>query len=97
MIIITTSLTQSHRVYRSVFVNSEHMLSGTGVGHLVMSFFYEDDDDDTNLSSSESSLSSLVGVVFKPPFLARGHPDRLRTRKAKHMDHEDGNLSRDRL
>lgn len=59
-------------------------------------FFYEDDDD-TNLSSSESSLSSLVGVVFKPPFLARGHPDRLRTRKAKHMDHEDGNLSLDRL
>lgn len=27
--------------------------------------------------SSCSSLSSLFGVSFKPPFLARGHPDKL--------------------
>lgn len=29
--------------------------------------------------SSCSSLSSLFGVSFKPPFLARGHPDKLQT------------------
>lgn len=28
--------------------------------------------------SSCSSLSSLFGVSFKPPFLARGHPDKLK-------------------
>lgn len=27
--------------------------------------------------SSCSSLSSLFGVSFRPPFLARGHPDKL--------------------
>lgn len=27
--------------------------------------------------SSCSSFSSLFGVSFKPPFLARGHPDKL--------------------
>lgn len=32
----------------------------------------------TNFKSSESSLSSLMGVVFIPPFLARGHPDKLK-------------------
>lgn len=31
----------------------------------------------TDLKSSESSLSSLVGVVLTAPFLARGHPDKL--------------------
>lgn len=36
----------------------------------------------SHLSSSESSLSSLVGVALTPLFLARGQPDRLR---------EDGN------
>lgn len=29
--------------------------------------------------SSCSSLSSLFGVSFKPPFLARGQPDKLKT------------------
>lgn len=33
-----------------------------------------------HLNSSESSLSSLVGVHLTPPFLARGHPDRLAER-----------------
>lgn len=33
----------------------------------------------TNFMSSESSLSSLVGVVFIPLFLARGQPDKLKT------------------
>lgn len=37
----------------------------------------------TNFKSSESSLSSLVGVVFNPPFLARGHPDKLKTESMK--------------
>lgn len=31
----------------------------------------------SHLNNSESSLSSLVGVVLTPLFLARGHPDRL--------------------
>ena len=33
----------------------------------------------TNFKSSESSWLSLVGVVLIPLFLARGHPDRLKT------------------
>lgn len=32
----------------------------------------------TSYLSSCSSLSSLFGVSFKPPFLARGHPDKLK-------------------
>lgn len=37
----------------------------------------------TNFMSSESSLSSLVGVVLIPLFLARGQPDKLKIESMK--------------
>lgn len=47
---------------------------------LKMRTWQQDEDKKRNISylSSCSSLSSLVGVSFKPPFLARGHPDKLK-------------------
>lgn len=39
-----------------------------------------------NLISSESSLSSLVGVDLIPPFLARGHPERLSDKSRVRME-----------
>lgn len=43
-----------------------------------------------HLSSSESSLSSLVGTDLLPLFLALGHPDRLteRDREVRHSIHQ---------
>lgn len=35
--------------------------------------------------SSGSSFSSFMGVILTPPFLARGHPDKLKDTTKKHQ------------